>query len=719
MAASGATLLLTLTANADQAKREIGEVTEKTGGMSTAAKTAAVAAGAAVAGAVVKSVGAIADFDTGMREVFTLMPGISQQAMDAMSDDVREMAQEYGVVTSDVVPALYQSISAGVPPDNVMTFMETAAKTARGGVTNLETAVDGLSSVVNAYGTDVIDAARASDIMFTTVKLGKTDMSQLSASLFQVVPVASQLGVGFEEVGAALATMTAQGTPTRVAATQLRGALSELSKEGSVAFQNFEDATGQTFPEFVAAGGTVQDAMLALGEHAEAQDTPLTNMFGSIEGGMAAAALASESGAERMADAMGEMGSSAGATDEAFDTMSGGIGFQMDQMRAKIDELFLGLGEALMPAVSGVVDAAMPIVEALQPAFEALGEVIAALVPIIESVLGALQPLLDLVVVQLGNAAAGWQALGDGIDGTSQRWKDAVQAAVEETDEWAAAMEAAPGIIETLGGAVDFTTGIFDDATDAIDDNREATMRAKMEDYDARDAALELADSVEAVKNAEKELADQRRAAVDPLFALQQSSRDLAEAQSELTRLEAEGKVGTEEYDQAMRNLSDAVWAGDEAISSLDTESARGALEYLRSTGAITEDQMEYLISDMERYNRTQLKDKSASVTITTIKRSIFYSWSAQHGGEFPAGTVGLVGEAGPELVQFKTPVRVYSNEDTTRILNGRSGGSVRAGGGGVFVNVEGSVITETQLVTLIERALDNIGRFGGTSRVI
>ena len=65
----------------------------------------------------------------------------------------------------------------------------------------------------------MIDAAKASDIMFTTVKLGKTNFDELSGSLFQVAPIASSLGVDFESVGAALADLTAKGTPTSVAAT--------------------------------------------------------------------------------------------------------------------------------------------------------------------------------------------------------------------------------------------------------------------------------------------------------------------------------------------------------------------------------------------------------------------------------------------------------------------------------------------------------------------
>jgi TP901 family phage tail tape measure protein len=139
--------------------------------------------------------------------------------MGEMTQQVKDFAKEFGVLPEEVVPALYQAISAGVPEDNIFEFLATAQKAASGGVTELETAVDGITSVVNAYGEDVISASEASDLMFTAVKQGKTNFEELSASLFQVIPTAASLGVNFGDITAALASMTAQGTPTRVATT--------------------------------------------------------------------------------------------------------------------------------------------------------------------------------------------------------------------------------------------------------------------------------------------------------------------------------------------------------------------------------------------------------------------------------------------------------------------------------------------------------------------
>lgn len=262
-------LVVELATDATKYAKGLGDASNKTsswganlaGIAGKAALGAMAAAGAAIAGVGVAGVKEFTGFQTSMNEVFTLLPGLSADAMGKMQGDVKNFAKEFGVLPSETVPALYQAISAGVPKDNVFTFLEVAQKAARGGVTDLETAVDGISSTVNAYGSDVIDAATASDLMFTAVKLGKTTFEELSSSLFNVNPTAAALGVNFGDVTAALAAMTAQGVPTSVATTQLRQLLVELSKSGTGASKAFTALAGTDFQSFIAQGNNLQDAL--------------------------------------------------------------------------------------------------------------------------------------------------------------------------------------------------------------------------------------------------------------------------------------------------------------------------------------------------------------------------------------------------------------------------------------------------------------------------
>jgi TP901 family phage tail tape measure protein len=307
-----------------------------------------VVAAAAIATFAVNGVKSFANLQTGMNEVFTLLPGITETAMQSMTDDTRAFAVEMGTTTDEVVPALYQAISAGVPAGSVFDFLEVAQKAALGGVTELTTAVDGISSVVNAYGDDVIDAATASDQMFTAVRLGKTNFEELSSSLFNVTPTAAALGVKFGDVTAGLAAMTAQGVPTNVATTQMRQLFVELSKAGGDTAKVFEDASGKTFKDFIASGGNVNDALDIMGNYAADSGIGISDLFGSVEGGQAALALFDNSA---FTGALSEMDASAGATDAAYEQMDQGLGRTWERIKSVFSDAAISIGEKLAPKV--------------------------------------------------------------------------------------------------------------------------------------------------------------------------------------------------------------------------------------------------------------------------------------------------------------------------------------------------------------------------------
>lgn len=325
------------------------------GGIPGAAKLASVGISAAFVAGAAKSFTAFASFEKGMNEVFTLLPGISAASMSKMTGQVKSFSKEFGVLPDKVVPALYQAISAGIPPNNVFKFLEVAQKAAIGGVTELTVAVDGITSVVNAYGADVISATKASDLMFTAVRLGKTNFEELSASLFNVVPIASALGVEFGNVTAAIAAMAAQGTPTSVATTQLRQMLVELSKAGTATSDAFQSISGKSFKEFVAGGGNVQEALKLLEEHAKNTGVGVNDLFGSVEAGNAALALTGK-GAEKFTETLKGMDESAGATDKAYQQMEQGISRVVDKLKAWAAVIVLDVGEKIAGVARFIID---------------------------------------------------------------------------------------------------------------------------------------------------------------------------------------------------------------------------------------------------------------------------------------------------------------------------------------------------------------------------
>ena len=329
--------------------------------------------GVAAGAVATKAIGEFRAFEDGMNEVFTLLPGITSEAMDQMSADILTLSKEIGRLPEDVIPSLYNSLSAGVPPGNVFDFLETANKLAVGGATDLGTAVDGLTTVVNAFGSDIISVGEASDIIFTAVKGGKTTVEELSNAMFNVAPIAASMGIAFGDVTAATATLTAAGTPTSVAMTQIRAALSELAKPTSKVSKLFTELTGQSFEEFIAGGGNMKEGFDIIKAGAEAQGKPLAEFVGSVEA-LGAIQTLTGKGSEKFAAELEAAGNAAGATEAAFTQGASGIGLVLDKIRAAINVFVIEIGQKLAPVLLEFIDKAQAAFQNLQPRVKAFSD---------------------------------------------------------------------------------------------------------------------------------------------------------------------------------------------------------------------------------------------------------------------------------------------------------------------------------------------------------
>ena len=336
---------------------------------------AGAAFGATAVAAASKGVLAFQSFETGMKEVMTLLPDAGDTVFGELSDQVKDFSKEFGVLPDKVIPSLYQAISAGVPKDNVFEFLETAQMAAKGGVTDLETAVDGITSVVNAYGEDVISATQASDLMFTAVKLGKTDFQQLSSEIFKVAPIAASVGIKFEAITASLANLTAKGVPTAQAATQLKAAMAELAKEGTKADKAFREFSGQGLSDFLAGGGTFEEALIMISEGAAEAGVSVLDLMSSVEAGQAVLALTSDGGIA-LTETMGEMSASAGATQTAFETMDSSMASSFDKIKANLSVMAIETGERLAPHIMKATELILEGFEKLAPHVERAREVV-------------------------------------------------------------------------------------------------------------------------------------------------------------------------------------------------------------------------------------------------------------------------------------------------------------------------------------------------------
>lgn len=215
------------------------------------------------------------------------------------------LAGALGVAKSQLAGGLYQTLSKGIPKGNALEFLSIAAKAAVADTSDTVTAVDGITTVLNAFHLNISQAQKVADMLFTTVAIGGTTFQELASQIAMVAPLASATGISIEEVNAAIATLTKGGTPTAQAVTQMRAAIIGLNKV-------LGDGWAKTM--------SMQDAMVKVGDQAGGSQVKLQALVGTVEGMMGIIGMTGLNALQAAAD-LREMSNAAGALDTAFSKM--------------------------------------------------------------------------------------------------------------------------------------------------------------------------------------------------------------------------------------------------------------------------------------------------------------------------------------------------------------------------------------------------------------
>lgn len=304
------------------------------------------------------AVSAAGTFETKMAEISTLVDtavfkiGLLEQAILDQSKAFGQSANQQGA-------AAYQIISAGASTATEAIDLLTASnKLAIGGVTDVATAADGLTSVLNAYGDKVEGATAVSDALFVGMRAGKTTIGQLAGSLGKVAPLAAQAGVGFDELVASVAALTKGGISTRESVTGVRAILAAVVKPTKEA-SDLAKELGLNFNAAALESQGFAGFMEQVVEKTGGSSDAMAKLFGGVEALIPALALAGQAGVD-FRDIMADMAEKGGATQEAFEKMTNTFEFQSARLRESLNVSLIKLGSIittiLTPAVRFLAD---------------------------------------------------------------------------------------------------------------------------------------------------------------------------------------------------------------------------------------------------------------------------------------------------------------------------------------------------------------------------
>lgn len=325
------------------------------GTLGSVARTAKVAAGAlllGVGGALAFATKEAIGFDRSMRNVNSIAK-LSEIQFQSLSKRVLALAKDTGQGPKTLADGLYDIVSSGFKANQAITILHASAKAATAGLTDTATSTKAIVAVLNAYHLSAQKATSVSNTLFQEVNLGVNTFEELASQIGDTAPQAAALKIPFDQVAAALATITLHGTSMAEASTQVARILTALvkpSKGLSAELKNMGFETGQAAVQALGFTGVIR----RLSADAGGNQQKLAAWLKDIRGIRGVINLTGDN-LKTFTDNVEKMGAAqegVGATQKAFAEQAKSISFQWQRAKAALAAAAIPIGQLLFPALS-------------------------------------------------------------------------------------------------------------------------------------------------------------------------------------------------------------------------------------------------------------------------------------------------------------------------------------------------------------------------------
>jgi TP901 family phage tail tape measure protein len=364
-------------------------------------KMGAMIGSAAIGALAFKGAEASMDFEAQIRHATGLLVanGASSdqadQAYTQFANGILAMAPRLAKAPDELAKSLYLPLSVmaqygevNLSTADTLKVVEAASKAATAGFADSTTVTTALSRVLGAYGASADEATHYTDIMQQAVNYGLMTFSDMSAGIGKVAGPAAALKIPFEQVAAAIATITRRGILPDEAFTALNKVMLAFEKPHPEAIAGLEAMFGPQWKDHVSATalatkglsgvmddlmghvkptaeqmaalnqatdfGSEADVQAAAGDILGSRVDQLISVIGDVRGLRGLLALTSDSGGTSFAAALGLTENATGAVQKQFDEYRKTTQYAKDEFMSFIAVLEESVLGGILPSVGDV-----------------------------------------------------------------------------------------------------------------------------------------------------------------------------------------------------------------------------------------------------------------------------------------------------------------------------------------------------------------------------
>lgn len=324
-------------------------------------------------GAAVASSNATVAFEGAFTRMETLA-GESAESVAMLREEVLGLSH-LGQGPQDLADTLAFITSSGFSGADALAVLERSAASAAVQMGEMRSVADLVTSAMNAYGQATYSAADVTDLLLRAVRVGKADPDELARSLGRVLPIASELGVGLEELVAAVAALSLTGLSAAEATTAVRAILTTLANPTDQARTALAEygVTAADLRDMLAGDGGLEGVLFALAGAFDGNLDAVGDLFGNVRALNGVMSLTGDN-AKQVRAAFDEVANSTYTLDDALERVAGTDAHRRAVAIAEIQNALVGEGSGSAEAITRLYEGAADVLPELIPLLTEMGE---------------------------------------------------------------------------------------------------------------------------------------------------------------------------------------------------------------------------------------------------------------------------------------------------------------------------------------------------------
>ena len=269
--------------------------------------------------------------------------------VEMMREAILKIAVASGKGPKELADAMFLLASSGLSANRAIAALDMSAQASAIGLGDMALIADGVASAMNAYASTGLSARDATNALINAVKVGKMPSEDLTKVLGTIIPIASNMGMTFQEVTADIASLTQVGVPATRAATGLRATLMSLlnpTKEAAAALA----AAGYSAEKLQISikNKGLFPTLMDLKKHTDGSTSAMQKM---VPESRALSAVLGLTGAnsKNASDNFAELQKNTDTLSKGMADLASKPGFKMKQAMEEINGALIKLGDSFMP----------------------------------------------------------------------------------------------------------------------------------------------------------------------------------------------------------------------------------------------------------------------------------------------------------------------------------------------------------------------------------